>query len=76
MAQFKDKFSAKTFNDKDVLKWNMLLTAATMYYKAHHTSKLPRVVDLHRMFEKVLGKKLHNWEWKGWLMQGNCSQGF
>ena len=78
VAQFKDEFIVKMFNDKDILKWNMVLMAATTYYKAHHTGKLPRVVDLRRMFEnsKVLGEKLHNWEWKGWLMPGNCAQGF
>ena len=53
-----------------------MLTAATTYYKAHYTGRLPRVVDLRRMFEKALGEKLHNWEWKGWLMPGNCTQSF
>ena len=70
------EFVVKMCNDKDALKWNTVLTAATAYYKAHHTSKIPSVVDLRRMFEKVLGEKLHNYEWKAWSMPVNCSEGF
>ena len=76
VSQFRQEFITKTFNEKDTLRWNTVLTAATTYYKAHCTGRLPRVVDLRKMFEKALGEKLHNWEWKGWLMPGNCSGGF
>ena len=31
---------------------------------------------LRKMFEKALGEKMHNWEWKGGLMPGNCTGGF
>jgi phage/plasmid-associated DNA primase len=76
VSQFRQEFIVKTFNEKDALRWNTVLTAATTYYKAHCTGRLPRVVDLRKMFEKALGEKLHNWEWRGWLMPGNCTQSF
>ena len=39
----------KTFAQTDRLRWNTALTAATTYYKARSTGRLPRVVDLRRM---------------------------
>ena len=66
----------KTFAQTGRLRWNTALTAATAYYKARSTGRLPRVVDLHKMAEKALGEKLHNYEWMGWLMPRPCtSQG-
>ena len=76
VTQFKQEFIVKTDNEKDVLMWNTVLSAATSYYKAHHTGRLPRVVDLRKLFETALGQKLHNWRWKGWLMPVSNTAGF
>ena len=76
VTEFQQEFIHKSFIPTDALAWNTVLTAATAYYKRHYTSKLPWVVDLRQMFEKVLRAKLKDYKWTGWAMPDNCTAAF